>query len=165
LAIRQVLVGRRMATVLLAEPNASVRTTLKAVLERDGYRVRAAPSYAEAVPLLRAEKWELLITEVQLESDELGLKLAQKAKELKFPPAVFLYVSSPDMKQLRTALAVRVDYCAFKPVEVNELRNALRLLVVRRTVSRTARPGSARRRRETALQPYTHVKGPHGSNR
>ena len=124
-----------MPSVLLAEPNASVRTTLKAVLEKEGYRVRAAPSYVEARSLLRSKKWELLITEVQLEADELGLKLAQEAKELRFPPAVFLYTSSPDMEELRTALAVHVDYCAFKPVAVDELRNVLRLLVVRRAAS------------------------------
>ena len=134
-----------MPTVLLAEPNPSVRTTLKAVLEREGYQVRAAPSYADAVLLLRSGKWELLITEVQLESDELGLRLAQQAKQLERPPAVFLYVSSPDMKQLRAALALHVDYCAFKPVEVDELRNVLRLLVVRRAASGTGRFGFARR--------------------
>ncbi len=121
-----------MPTVLLAEPNSSVRTTLKAVLEKEGYMVRATPSYAEAVPLLHCKKWELLITEVQLEADdELGLRLVQEAKELDLPPAVFLYTSSPDMRQLREALALHVDYCAFKPMAVDELRDVLRMLVVR----------------------------------
>jgi two-component system sensor histidine kinase EvgS len=138
-----------MPTVLLAEPNPSVRTTLKAVLEKEGYRVRATPSYAEAVPLLRGKNWELLITEVQLEADhdDLGLKLAREAKELNLPPAVLLYASSADMKQLRTALAVHVDYCAFKPVELDELRNVVRLLVVRRAVSKAWQVLARRHRR------------------
>ncbi len=125
-----------MPTVLLAEPNASVRTTLKAVLEKEGYRVRATPSYEEAMPLLRLKKWELLITEVELETDnELGLRLAREAKELNLPPAVFLYISSPDMQQLREALALHVDYCAFKPMAVEELCDVLRMLVVRRAAA------------------------------
>ena len=134
-----------MPSVLLAEPNPSVRTTLKAVLEKDSYRVRTASSYTDAILLLHSEKWELLITEVQLEADELGLKLAQEAKRLKFPPAVFLYTSCPDMEQLRAALALHVDYCAFKPVEVDELRNVLRVLVVRRAASAASRLRYVRR--------------------
>ena len=134
-----------MSSVLLVDPEPNVLTTLKMVLERDHYRVRAAASYVEASALLHSEKWEVLITELDVDDQRLGLKLAGEAKNLESPPAVFVYTSFPDMERLRAALALRVDYCAFKPMEVEQLRHVVRLLVVRRSASRVPLRAPARR--------------------
>jgi len=47
---------------------------------------------------------------------------------------------------LRAALALRVDYCGFKPLEVDEIRKVVRLLVARNSASRSARPRAQRQR-------------------
>ena len=125
-----------MPSVLLVDPEPSVILTLRMILERDGYLVNTATSYAAAAALLQKEHWDILITELDLEAEELGLRLAREAKGMKLRPAVFVYVSYPDVERLRAAQALRVDYVGFKPLEVEEIRNVVRLLLARHSASR-----------------------------
>jgi two-component system response regulator PilR (NtrC family) len=128
-----------MPSVLLVDPEPSVIVTLKLILERDGYQVSTATSYAEAAALLQSESWDILITELDLEAEALGLRLASEAKSLKLRPAIFVYASYPNVERLRAALALRVDYCGFKPLEVDEIRKVVRLLLARNCAKRTHR--------------------------
>lgn len=125
-----------MPSVLLVDPEPSVIVTLRMILERDGYVVSTATSYTSASTLLQNESWDILITELDLEAEALGLRLAGEAKSLHHHPAIFVYASYPNVERLRAALALRVDYCAFKPLEVDEIRNVVRLLLARTIASR-----------------------------
>ena len=125
-----------MPSVLLVDPEPGVIVTLRMILEQDGYQVSTATSYAAAAALLQSEIWDILITELDLEAGALGLLLASEAKSLEYHPAVFVYVSYPDVERLRAALALRVDYCGFKPLDVEEIRNVVRLLVARHLAGR-----------------------------
>jgi CheY-like chemotaxis protein len=82
-----------MPSVLLVDPEPSVIVTLKMILERDGYIVSTATSYGEATALLQNESWDILITELDLEAEALGLRLAGEAKSLDHRPAIFVYAS------------------------------------------------------------------------
>jgi DNA-binding response OmpR family regulator len=125
-----------MPSVLLVDPEPSVIVTLKMILERDGYQVSTATSYTAAATLLQKESWDILITELDLEAEALGLRLAREAKSLEYHPAIFVYLSYPNVERLRAALALRVDYCGFKPLEVEEIRKVVRLLLARTYASR-----------------------------
>ena len=125
-----------MPAVLLVDPELSVIVKLRMILERDGYQVSTATSYADASALLKRESWDILITELDLEADALGLRLAGEAKSLEHHPAIFVYASYPNVERLRAALALRVDYCGFKPLEVDEIRKVVRLLVARNLAGR-----------------------------
>ncbi len=125
-----------MPSVLLVDPEPSVIVTLRMILERDGYQVSTATSYAAATALLQRESWDILITELDLEAEALGLRLAREAKSLEYHPAIFVYLSYPNVERLRAALALRVDYCGFKPLEVEEIRKVVRLLVARNLATR-----------------------------
>ena len=135
-----------MPSVLLVDPEPSVIVTLKMILDRDGYSVSTATSYAAAAALLQDERWDILITELDLEAEAMGLRLAGEAKSLDYHPAIFVYASYPNVERLRAALALRVDYCGFKPLEVDEIRKVVRLLLARNYASRSHRPQAARRR-------------------
>jgi DNA-binding response OmpR family regulator len=135
-----------MPSVLLVDPEPSVIVTLKMILDRDGYSVSTATSYAAAAALLQDESWDVLITELDLEAEAMGLRLAGEAKSLDYHPAIFVYASYPNVERLRAALALRVDYCGFKPLEVDEIRKVVRLLLARNYASRSHRPQAARRR-------------------
>jgi len=125
-----------MPSLLLVDPEPSVIVTLKMILERDGYQVSTATSYAAAAALLQSESWDILITELDLEAEALGLRLAGEAKSLHPQPAIFVYASYPNVERLRAALALRVDYCGFKPLEVDEIRKVVRLLLARNGANR-----------------------------
>ena len=115
-----------MPSVLLVDPEPSVIVTLKMILERDGYQVSTATSYTAAAALLQKESWDILITELDLEAEALGLRLAREAKSLEYHPAIFVYLSYPNVERL----------CGFKPLEVEEIRKVVRLLLARTYASR-----------------------------
>ena len=121
--------------VLLAEDEPAVRTTLKSVLEEAGYQVQAVPSFVEANDSIRQSDFDAIITELSLEKEALGLELAREAKKRKPAPAVVIYTAEPTIERLRAALALRVDYVALKPVDLDEIRSALFRLIARRAAA------------------------------
>ena len=135
-----------MPSVLLVDPEPGVIVTLKMILERDGYSVSTATSYSAAAALLHGQSWDVLITELDLEAEALGLQLAGEAKSLQHRPAIFVYASYPDVERLRAALALHIDYCGFKPLEVEEIRKVVRLLVARNCASRNRGLQASRQR-------------------
>jgi DNA-binding response OmpR family regulator len=135
-----------MPSVLLVDPEPSVIVTLRMILERDGYSVSTATSYSAAAALLQSQTCDILITELDLEAEALGLRLAGEVKSLPHRPAIFVYASYPNVERLRAALALHVDYCGFKPLEVDEIRNVVRLLLARNFASRNHRLQASRQR-------------------
>jgi CheY-like chemotaxis protein len=63
------------------------RLTLKAVLEAGGYFVDAAASAAEAVGKLDAQQYELVLSDLQMESPEAGLRVLAHARLMDYKPA------------------------------------------------------------------------------
>lgn len=56
----------RQGTVLVAEDSITSRLLLKGILESAGYKVRTAPDGLEALRLLHAEKFDLLVSDVEM---------------------------------------------------------------------------------------------------
>ena len=63
-----------LARVLLVDDDPASRLTLQTVLRAGGYRVDAAASAAEAVSKLDDFEYELVLTDLHMESPESGLK-------------------------------------------------------------------------------------------
>ncbi|HEY6938304.1 MAG TPA: response regulator [Terriglobales bacterium] len=121
--------------VLLAEDEPGILFTFSAILRQQGYQVETARTYAEAQERMLAHRYDAMIADLNMERVGLGLELARQAKELDPPPAVVIYTGYPTLEQLRAALALRVDYLALKPVDLEEIKTALHRLVTRRAVS------------------------------
>jgi CheY-like chemotaxis protein len=82
-----------MARVLLADDNPTSRLTLQTVLEAGGYRVDSAASAAEAVGLLDQSEYELVLSDLSMESPEAGLKVLAHARLKAYSPATALVTS------------------------------------------------------------------------
>jgi CheY-like chemotaxis protein len=76
-----------LARVLLVDDDLTSRLTLKAVLEASGYFVDSAASAAEAVGKLDARQYELVLSDLQMESPEAGLKVLAHARLMDYKPA------------------------------------------------------------------------------
>ncbi|MCJ8191815.1 cell cycle two-component system response regulator CpdR [Sphingomicrobium aestuariivivum] len=70
-----------MSRILLAEDDTSMREYLARALERVGYDVVAVDCGTKALPLLEAEKFDLLLTDIVMPEMD-GIELAQKASSL-----------------------------------------------------------------------------------
>ncbi|MBV9406855.1 MAG: response regulator [Acidobacteriaceae bacterium] len=79
-----------LARVLLVDDDVTSRLTLKTVLEAGGYCVDSAASAAEAVGKLDARQYELVLSDLQMESPEAGLKVLAHARLMDYKPATAL---------------------------------------------------------------------------
>jgi two-component system cell cycle response regulator CpdR len=70
-----------MIKILLAEDDDSMRVYLTRALERVGYQVSAVDRGTAALPLLEAERFDLLLTDIVMPEMD-GIELAQKAAAL-----------------------------------------------------------------------------------
>src|ERR1700759_4260328 len=82
-----------LARVLLVDGDLASRLTLKTVLEAGGYFVDAAASAAEAVGKLDESQYELVLSDLQMESPEAGLKVLAHARLMDYKPATALFTS------------------------------------------------------------------------
>ncbi|MDQ2843602.1 MAG: response regulator [Acidobacteriota bacterium] len=83
-----------LARVLLVDDDAASRLTLKAVLEAGGYCVDAASSAAEAVGKLDEQQYELVLSDLQMESPDAGLKVLAHARLMDYKPATAILTTT-----------------------------------------------------------------------
>ena len=76
-----------LARVLLVDDDPTSRLTLQTVLQAGGYHVDAAASAAEAVGKLDEQEYELVLSDLQMESPEAGLKVLAHARMMDYKPA------------------------------------------------------------------------------
>jgi CheY-like chemotaxis protein len=76
-----------LARVLLVDGDPTSRLALKAVLEAGGYFVDSAASAAEAVGKLDERQYELVLSDLQMESPRAGLKVIAHARHMEYKPA------------------------------------------------------------------------------
>ena len=119
--------------ILLAESDPNVLYTLTGILEEAGFKVWGVSRFEEARKSLRQREFDAVMTELGLEMEDQGLELARQAKKLPSSPVVMICAANPTVEKLRSAMALGVDYAAFKPLDVEEVTSALKRLIARRT--------------------------------
>src|SRR5579884_240086 len=85
--------GFEVARVLLVDDDPTARLTLQTVLEASGYHVDSAASAAEAVGKMDESEYELVLSDMQMESPEAGLKVLAHARMKDYKPATALFTS------------------------------------------------------------------------
>jgi CheY-like chemotaxis protein len=82
-----------LARVLLVDDDATSRLTLQAVLRAGGYSVDAASSSAEAMGKLNERQYELVLSDLAMESHEAGLEVLAHARLMDYEPAIAVVTS------------------------------------------------------------------------
>jgi CheY-like chemotaxis protein len=119
--------------VLVVDDDPASRLTLQTVLEAGGYRVDSAATAAEAVEMLDDQQYELVLSDMQMESPEAGLKVLAYAQCMEYQPATALINAQANGDARKTAGSVLVE-----PQDVPGLLAKVANLIARR-VSRRVR--------------------------
>lgn len=100
-----------LARVLVVDDDPAVRLTLQTLLKAGGYYVDAAATAAEAVGKLDREEYELVLSDLQMESPEAGLKVIAHAKMMDYKPATAIVTTYHDnfMRQSNSDRSVLVE--------------------------------------------------------
>ena len=80
----------KLARVLLVDDDVASRLTLQTVLRAGGYSVDVAASAAEAIDKLDVEQYDLVLSDLRMESPDSGLKVLKHARLKEYRPATAL---------------------------------------------------------------------------
>lgn len=81
--------------VLLVDDEVTVLLTMKAVLEISGFDVDTAASAREGKTKIRQREYQMIITDMRMESDASGREVIQAARTAPYHPAVALLTAYP----------------------------------------------------------------------
>jgi CheY-like chemotaxis protein len=112
------------------------RLTLKTVLETCGYRVESAASAAEAVELLEESEYALVLSDLQLESPQAGLKVLAHARMMDYKPATALITTYHDAGPVPE---VARNSLLIKPEDIPGLLTKVAALISERATRRLKR--------------------------
>ena len=107
-----------MPKILLAEDDASLREYLSRALERSGYAVTAVDRGTAAVPLLEAQHFDLLLTDIVMPEMD-GIELAQRASAAD-PDMRVMFITGFAAVALKTGPALNARVLS-KPFHLREL--------------------------------------------
>ena len=81
--------------ILLVDDEVAVLLTMKAILEISGFEVDTAASAREGKLKLRAHEYQMIITDMRMESDAAGREVIDAARKAVYHPAVALLTAFP----------------------------------------------------------------------
>lgn len=125
-----------LARVLLVDDDPTSRLTLKTVLEAGGYNVDSAASAAEAVGKLEEGEYELVLSDLQMESPTAGLQVLAHAKIMDYKPATAIITT---YQNNRPAASYNRDSMLIKPEDIPGLLSKVATLISERATRRMER--------------------------
>jgi CheY-like chemotaxis protein len=116
------------ARILLVDDERSILMTLTAILQKNGFQVMTAASAREAKEKLALHKFDLVITDLKMESDGAGFDVLKAALEQPYKPATLLLTAYPVPQQEWSARGA--DGLLEKPTEMSSLLQTISQLLV-----------------------------------
>lgn len=120
--------------MLIVDDEENITRTMQMMFEERGFSVDTASSCAGALKTLdNGHRYDAVITDLNMETDDIGLEVARAAKKLQPAPVVVVCTGYANVNNARVAFDIHVDYLATKPVDLDVLfSNVDRLLARRR---------------------------------
>ena len=124
--------------ILVVDDDLAVLLTLKAVLELHGFEVDTASSSAEALARMESAVYQMVISDLRMESEEAGLEVIRAARRQPYAPATALLTAFPpdsedgDGKPLgENWAAENTDSLLIKPIGTGDLLRQVEAMLVR----------------------------------
>ncbi len=116
--------------ILLVDDELTILLTLKAVLEISGFEVETAASAREGRTKIRTHTYDMVITDMRMESESAGLEVVQAAKKVSYQPAVAMLTAFPmPSSDWNDDGAESADTMLVKPMNTHDLLTQLEALL------------------------------------
>ena len=123
--------------ILLVDDDLAVLLTLKAVLEFHGFEVETASSTQEAVSRLESSVFQMVISDLRMETEDAGLKVLDAARRQKYAPATALLTAYPPPGEGWEGDGA--ESLLIKPLGTSDLLRQVEALLVRQADAQQAR--------------------------
>jgi DNA-binding NtrC family response regulator len=114
--------------ILLVDDELAILLTLKAILEMNGFEVETASSATEAEQKLSTGEFEMVITDMRMESETAGYDVITAARKQSYDPATAILTAYPSLGtewKSRGAQSMLV-----KPVNTKDLLRQIEALLI-----------------------------------
>jgi len=120
----------RKYRVLVVDDEASVLTTYRMILERQGYEVVACPTSRKALDVLKENHFDGVLCDYSLEEDHTGLEviLAARKYDADVPATLLTGYATKETSQEAASQNIEI---MFKPIDIEELLNKTSRMVRR----------------------------------
>jgi ActR/RegA family two-component response regulator len=112
------------------EPN--IRLTLSTVLEQQGFQVTAAATVPEALALIAAQEYEILIADLNIGEPGDGFTVVSAMRRTQPEAVTIILTGFPAFESALRAIREQVDDFITKPADLMELINILRERMAKR---------------------------------
>ena len=114
--------------ILLVDDELAILLTLRAILEMNGFEVDTAASAKEAQNKLTNNVYEMVITDMRMESETAGYDVIRIARQQPYDPATALLTAYPSLGNEWKSKGVHS--LLVKPVNTDELLRQLEALLI-----------------------------------
>jgi DNA-binding response OmpR family regulator len=134
--------------ILLVDDELAILLTLKAILEINGFEVETAGSAKEARGKLSDGVYQMVITDMRMETETAGYDVIREAKKRDYDPAVAILTAFPllgsDWKE------EGADSMLVKPMNTNDLLRQIEALLINHEDKRQGRQNAAAAKKKSA---------------
>jgi DNA-binding NtrC family response regulator len=125
----------KAATILVVDDEVSIRKTLAAILEEEGYTVDTAENAKEAIEKSNTKFYNLALVDIRLPDME-GTKLLASMKETTPKMVKIIVTGYPSLENAVEAVNNRADAYVFKPVDAEKLLKTIKELLQKQQEAR-----------------------------
>jgi ATP-dependent Lon protease len=137
LATRVLQVGRP-ASLLVVDDEPIARANLRHVLGREGYSVEVAANGEEALALMAHQEFDCIVTDLKMDRMD-GMQLLEAARDVAPDTKFILVTGYATVDTAVRALKTGAVHYLSKPIDLQELRDAVRTVLLSRTRRYTSR--------------------------
>jgi ActR/RegA family two-component response regulator len=123
-------------SLLFVDDELNIRMTLPPVLQTHGFEVRSAASVAEALAEIKTHKFDLLVSDLNIDQENDGFTVVHAVREANPKCVTILLTGYPAFESAVQAIHDEVDDYVIKPAEIESLVSTMeRKLLARRSSS------------------------------
>ena len=123
--------------ILVVDDEQIVRKLLELTLEAGGYQVRLAANGNEAVEALHGERFDLVVTDIEMGEPD-GFAVLRTAKDLNPLTGRIVITGNQDISSIIKAIRIGVDDYFIKPFSPSELVARVRKSIEHTEINRKA---------------------------
>jgi CheY-like chemotaxis protein len=112
--------------ILLVDDSQMVRDSLSAVLEQNGFEVVVAANVNDALRLIGAQTFDVLLSDLHMPDAGDGLTVVSAMRHSNPSAVTFIFSCYPEMKEAAAAILMQTDEILVKPLEVRKLVDAIK---------------------------------------
>src|SRR5437588_3128575 len=121
--------------LLFVDDEPSIRLTLSSILEQAGFQVAVASTVAEALALITAQQYDVLVSDLNIGQPGDGFTVVSAMRRVQPEAVTFILTGYPDFDTALQAIRSQVDDYLLKPMDVPALIDVIqRRLEKRRPV-------------------------------